>query len=179
MIEFDYEYKYLKLSCNNTEIIIALSLDNSMKEITYAAKSNLLFKDQEGDWGHACGVGSSENEALQMCLNEICNYINCDLNSCQNLQVLNITKKITLISKNKTFEYLIKENNKNTSILTNDEIISINKDIDIVNYFTTNFKFLKDKGINQISKKKLLEKKFLPVFDLLYSKYNSEEDLSL
>ena len=60
MFKYRHDYKYLQLKINMLNIIIELSKDNTFGEMTYSAKTNVMFQDEYGDWGHAVGVGQTK-----------------------------------------------------------------------------------------------------------------------
>lgn len=116
MIEYDYRYKHLQLIAGAHKMIIELSRDNMFNEISYSAKSNLLFLDNDETWGHAVGVGGNEEDAVKMCLAEIRDYLNYEFTPI--MQELNIPKKITFIYKRRTIILYIEQLDNNFSILT-------------------------------------------------------------
>jgi len=73
-MKYNFCYKYYKLKNKDTYLIIQLSYDNTMKRSSYLAATNIVFKDNEGDLGHAGGSGENEMNALNMCVKDINEY---------------------------------------------------------------------------------------------------------
>ncbi len=167
-IEYDYRYKHLLLIAGGEEIIIELSKDTMLKEITYSAKSNLLFFDADETWGRAVGVGSNEQAALDMCLKEIKNYLNCEFVS--NFKEVDLPQKFTYIYKRKTIILYFEQNGNNFSILTpkgRKEIVTDS----IVDYITKNPKEFKNDSVDNYSPQLFNMYHFSEPFDAKTKKY--------
>lgn len=168
MIEYDYRYKHLLLIAGGEEIIIELSKDTMLKETTYSAKSNLLFFDADETWGRAVGVGSNEQAALDMCLKEIKNYLNCEFVS--NFKEVDLPQKFTYIYKRKTIILYFEQNGNNFSILTpkgRKEIVTDS----IVDYITKNPKEFKNDSVDNYSPQLFNMYHFSEPFDAKAKKY--------
>ena len=180
MIEYDYRYKHLQLIAGNCKIIIELSKDNMFKEINYSAKSNLLFLDNDETWGHAVGVGSSEEDALKMCYKELEQYLGLtfDKSITDNISILDIPKQITIENKTDIIILLVKTENNHQVILTNQGKIIIGQDVNIIDYLNKNIKLFINKGINNSSDEFLELNEFSPIFNRLSSKYTPNNSLT-
>lgn len=167
-IEYDYRYKHLLLIAGGEEIIIELSKDTMLKETTYSAKSNLLFFDADETWGRAVGVGSNEQAALDMCLKEIKNHLNCEFVS--NFKEVDLPQKFTYIYKRKTIILYFEQNGNNFSILTpkgRKEIVTDS----IVDYITKNPKEFKNDSVDNYSPQLFNMYNFSEPFDAKAKKY--------
>ena len=167
-IEYDYRYKHLLLIAGGEEIIIELSKDTMLKETTYSAKSNLLFFDADETWGRAVGVGSNEQAALDMCLKEIKNYLNCEFVS--NFKEIDLPQMFTYIYKRKTIILYFEQNGNNFSILTpkgRKEIVAYS----IVDYITKNPKEFKNDSVDNYSPQLFNMYNFSEPFDAKTKKY--------
>ena len=151
MIKYNYCYKYVKININSIDIIIELSFDNTLGEDMYSAKTNLLFKDENGDYGHACGVGRTEEISLKMCLNEIKQYFNLSGDISEDYTDLDIPKKITIDYNKKPIVLFIKKENNQQIILTNKNKILIDYDENVVEYISKNIKLFVNQSIDNQS----------------------------
>lgn len=167
-IEYDYRYKHLLLIAGGEEIIIELSKDTMLKETTYSAKSNLLFFDADETWGRAVGVGSNEQVALDMCLKEIKNYLNCEFVS--KFKEVDLPKKFTYIYKRKTIILYFEQNGNNFSILTPKGLKEIVTD-SIVDYITKNPKEFKNDSVDNYLPQLFNIYNFSEPFDAKAKKY--------
>lgn len=168
-MKYNYCYKYVKININSIDIIIELSFDNTLGEDMYSAKTNLLFKDENGDYGHACGVGRTEEISLKMCLNEIKQYLNIEDEINDNIE-LDIPRKITIIHKNKPIILFVKNENEQQIILTKKGRIYIDSNENILDYITKHIKLFIKNGIDNFSKDFFKENNFEPIFDNLFVK---------
>ncbi len=178
MIEYDYGYKHLQLMAGAQEIIVELSKDTMFKETSYSAKSNLLFWDtNEEAWGHAAGVGRNEQDALKMCIGEIENYTNHNVD--MNLMTeIDIPKRFTFIYKKRTGILYIKQKDNNFSILTSKGRIEVITD-DIVEYISKKPKEFVNCSVDDYSEQLFKTYNFSKPFDEMYEKYNNSETSSL
>lgn len=174
MLQFDYGYKHLKLKINSLEIIIEISCDNTLNKMVYAAKTNYLFKDEFGDWGHACGVGNSEDEALTMCIQEIENYLNMKINDKINKINLNMPKRLTIQLRNDVIILYVIDKDGGQVIVSKDNEIKIGNE-DVIKFVSKNLKLFKNKGIDKSSVENLKLKENYQFFDNLSYKYKREE----
>ena len=176
MIEYDYRYKHLQLITGAHKMIIELSRDNMFNEISYSAKSNLLFLDNDETWGHAVGVGRNEEDAVKMCLAEIRDYLNYEFTPI--MQELNIPKKITFIYKRRTIILYIEQLDNNFSILTKNgrkNIVTNN----IVEYIANNPKEFINDSVDNYSEQLFKMHNFSKPFDAMTKKYNNSETCNL
>lgn len=176
MIEYDYRYKHLQLIAGAHKMIIELSRDNMFNEISYSAKSNLLFLDNDETWGHAVGVGGKEEDAVKMCLAEIRDYLNYEFTPI--MQELNIPKKITFIYKRRTIILYIEQLDNNFSILTKNGRKNIITD-DIVEYIANNPKEFINDSVDNYSEQLFKMHNFSKPFDAMTKKYNNSETCNL
>lgn len=168
-MNYSFSYKYLKIKNGKENFIIECSYDTMLGKKVYAAKTNLLFKDEFGDWGHACGVGKSEEEAVNGCCNEINEYINTNFTyeQIKNCQDDDLLKKIVIEKHNKPIEIFYKQENNNVDCFCKDKT-----DLKTVLYAC------KMVGIEDNTKTTLThitedEKKDV-IFDTLTRKYNND-----
>ena len=164
MFKYDFAYKYLAINNITDDLIIELSIDNMLGKVIYSAKTNYLFQDSNGDWGHACGVGDCESKALTMCFNEINSYISL---SNTDTRIVDLPQKITLIYKEKPIILYIA--NRNT-IVTNNGNHMIEPDTDIIAYFSKHYMEYENSGIDKATKSKLLNNNY-NFFDNLSKKF--------
>jgi hypothetical protein len=169
MLKYCFCYNYIKLNCN--DIVIQLSKDNTCGKLIFSAKTNVLFKDEYGDWGHACGVGNSEEKALEMCLNEIANYIKTDVEQPLSIETLIIPKKFTFIYKDKAIILFIQNCNDNQVILTNNSKIYIDNDVNVIEFINKNKRKFLDKGVTDTSNEFFAKNKFGIIFDNMSKKF--------
>ncbi|MDD4276148.1 MAG: hypothetical protein PHO33_04130 [Clostridia bacterium] len=171
MFKYSYSYKYFNLKNNVINIVIQLSFDNMLGKGIYAAKTNVLFRDENGDWGHACGVGDTEESALSMCINEIHTYLKSNNKKLDNWTEINLPSKITFLNKEQTITlYLLNEDNKQI-ILTNDVKIFINPGIDVIKYISKNKKSFLNNGIKSVSADFLKKNDIKAIFDNMSIKF--------
>jgi hypothetical protein len=173
MFKYRYDYKYLKIDIGLLYIIIELSKDNSLGKMTYSAKTNLMFQDEYGDWGHAVGVGQNEDESLTMCIREIKEYLKREFTPA--LEVINIPQKIVYDYKNNTVVLNIKENNGEYYILTpnGQKSVGIGDPITIVSKQQKEFLQF---SIPEYSKELFDKNDFGKPFDAMTEKYPPEEN---
>lgn len=176
MIEYDYRYKHLQLIAGAHKMIIELSRDNMFNEISYSAKSNLLFLDNDETWGHAVGVGGNEEDAVKMCLAEIRDYLNYEFTPI--MKELNIPKKITFIYKRRTIILYIEQLDNNFSILTKNGRKNIITD-NIVEYIADNPKEFINDSVDNYSEQLFKMHNFSKPFDAMTKKYNNSETCNL
>ena len=180
MLRFNYGYKHLKLKIGNLEIIIELSYDNTLKKPIYSAKSNILFKDQYGDWGHAVGVGDNEEQALQMCYKELEDYLNIKFNKVDmaNVSDFDLPKRITIQHKEDVVVLYVKAYQEQQVILTSFGKIIIDKNTNLLEYLNKNIKQFINRGVNNMPDEFFANNEFAPIFNKLSTKYNSNNFLS-
>lgn len=145
-------------------------------EISYSAKSNLLFLDNDETWGHAVGVGGNEEDAVKMCLAEIRDYLNYEFTPI--MQELNIPKKITFIYKRRTIILYIEQLDNNFSILTKNGRKNIVTN-DIVEYIANNPKEFVNDSVDNYSEQLFKMYNFNKPFDAMTKKYNTSETCNL
>lgn len=173
MFKYRYDYKHLNLKINSLNIVIELSKDNTMGSISYSAKTNLMFQDEYGDWGHAVGVGSDEQKALSMCIKEIHDYTNLNIEA-NKIYEINLPSRITTVYKNKTVILYVKMVNNEYMLLTNQGVVKLPKNIDIIEYIEENSKKLLQLGVNQNSKEYFEDYNFEEPFENMTEKYCSK-----
>ena len=134
--KYKYAYKFLSMNFRVQELTIELSCNHIPNKLIYNAKSNLLFKDEFGNWCHAVGIGANEQEALSKCYELIKDFtgynFGIDQKEINLTQVFTYTfKKQPIVLNLKQIEdgYLLLSPNGNLKINTNDIIntIAINK----------------------------------------------------
>lgn len=167
MIYYDYGYKYLKANIGNHELVVELSLDNFMKQKTFSAKTNYLFFDEnEQSWGHACGVGQSETDALQMCVNEIKAYTGVDVN----FQDLYCPQRISFEKNDKNYTLYFKIIDKTIHIMTPNGVESIEIKGDVLDTILGFCK--KYSGEELDARDKVFEQNdFIPIFENSFERY--------
>lgn len=171
MLKYNYSYKYVNFKNDDVNIIIQLSFDNIIGKGIYAAKTNILFKDEYGDWGHACGIGDTEEEALSMCIGEINSYLtNFNIVS-DNLTEIKLPKKFIFLDKKQTIVLYITNKNDNQIILTSKDKVIIDKNINIVLYITKNKKQFLHKSIENLSLKFFNKYELDNIFDNMSTKF--------
>lgn len=176
MFKYRYDYKYLNLKINSINIVIELSKDNTLGNTSYSAKTNLMFKDEYGDWGHAVGVGNNEQDALKMCLLEICEYLNCEM--LPTIEDLKMPTKIVFEWKKKTIVLNIEQYDNYFSILTPKGRKNIITD-DIVEYISNHPKeFIKD-SVDNYSEQLFKMFNFSKPFEAMTKKYDSSETCNI
>ncbi|MBO5910493.1 MAG: hypothetical protein J6Q15_03180 [Clostridia bacterium] len=171
MIEYDIAYKHLGLDVGDKKIIVELSLDNMMGEKTFSATSNLLFFDSDETWGHACGVGETEHDALNMCINEIENYTNSNVDT-NMVYETDLPKRLTFVYKKETVILYFKKVDNEYILLTSQGIIKIPNELDLIKYIDKNAKKLSKLGIKQYSKEYFQNHKFEELFENMTEKYH-------
>ena len=179
-MKYNFCYKYYKLKTNHVEIIIELSYDNTLSNGTYGAKTNLLFRDEEDDLGHAAGVGKTELDAIHMCLKETNEYskstsgfnlnklkepLNVTIDS---LQQINMPCCISfMLSKNKTATVYFKKEENELIVLTDKTKFSLPMEGDVIETLENNIKKIKHSNANNFTKEYLQQNDFYPVFNSL------------
>ncbi len=166
MFEYDHGYRYIKTNVNNKTIIIELSKDNMFGKIGYSAKTNLYFLDTDGTWGAACGIGKDEKSALDMCVNELNQYLGTSGNTSLNLKFeeADLPKRVTFVYKDKTSVIFYKNLSNNIMLLTENGQISIQNQ-DIIKYISKNVRNLINQGVNEKCKDFFEKNNFYPKFD--------------
>ena len=176
MFKYRHDYKYIKIDVNNFEIIIELSRDNTLGKMTYSAKTNLMFLDEFDCWGHAVGVGRSEEDALEMCYNEMHNYTNQDFE--YQPEIVEIPQKIVYEYKKETIVLNFEECGDKYIILTPNgkkEIVSKN----IIKTIADNQKEFASDSIPYYDEKLFTQFEFGKPFDTMTAKYeNNSLDLA-
>ncbi len=178
MLHYDYGYKHYKLKIDEQEIFIELSIDNFMNQETYSAKTNYLFFDNnERSWGHACGVGANEENAINMCLQEVKCYTGIELPIPE--EDISIPQRITIENKNNIdVFYNLKENESNKLLTSHGvDIISLESK-DILTFVLENINKYKGCGVELEKVDKNIQ--FKNIFETLTKKYcgipNNEKD---
>lgn len=173
MFKYRYNYKYLNLKIKSLNIVIELAKDNTLGNTSYSAKTNLMFQDEYKDWGHAVGVGSSEQDALKMCLAEIREYLNNEF-SLVIEELMSIPTKIVFEYKKKIIVLNIEQVDNNFSILTPKGRKNIITE-DIVEYISNNPKEFINDSVENYSEQLFKKYNFNKTFDAMTSKYFSWE----
>lgn len=176
MFKYRYDYKYLNLKNKSLNIVIELARDNTFGNALYSAKTNFMFKDEYGDWGHAVGVGNNEQEALKMCLQEICKYLNCEISP--TIEDLKMPTKIVFECKKKTIVLNIEQYDNYFSILTpkgRKNIITT----DIVEYISNHPKEFIHDSIDNYSEQFFKMYNFSKPFDAMTKKYDGSETCNI
>lgn len=176
MFKYRYNYKYLNLKIKSLNIVIELAKDNTLGNTSYSAKTNLMFKDEYGDWGHAVGVGNSEQDALKMCLAEIREYLNQEFSPL--LEELNIPTKIIFEYKKKTIVLNIEQLDNSFSILTTNGRKNIITD-NIVEYIANNPKEFINDSVDNYCEQLFKMHNFSKPFDAMTKKYDNSETCNL
>lgn len=173
MFKYRHDYKYLQLKINMLNIIIELSKDNTFGEMTYSAKTNVMFQDEYGDWGHAVGVGQTEKDALDMCINEIRDYVK--QNFSLQFKNVSIPQKFVYDFKNNIIVLNINENNGEYTILTPNGSKNIGK-VNIVETINKRAKEFSQYNVPEYSKELFEQFGFKKTFDALTEKYPPDEN---
>jgi len=175
MFKYNFSYKYFKLKYKNLNLIIELSKDNTLGKMIYSAKTNYMFRDKSGDWGHACGVGSNEDEALKMCLGEVREFLEIDNNSKLADFLFNtyLPQKVVFLNESNAIVLFAQNVNKNIEILTSCGIKEIDLQTDLIDFLTKNIKEYCSIGVKDTSSKFLTEHHFENIFDNLTCKYEN------
>lgn len=172
MFKYRYDYKYLNLKINSLNIVIELSKDNTLGNTSYSAKTNFMFKDEYGDWGHAVGVGSNEQDALNMCLLEIREYLNYEFPP--TFEELKMPTKIVFEYKKRTIVLNIEYLDNCFSILTPKGRKNIDTD-DIIEYISNNPKEFINDSVDNYSEQLFKMYNFNKTFDAMTKKYDNSE----
>ncbi|MBQ7467081.1 MAG: hypothetical protein IJS74_03320 [Clostridia bacterium] len=172
MLHYDYGYKHLKYVVGNVEMLIELSVDNFMEQETYSAKTDYLFyDDKEQSWGHACGVGSSEDQALKMCLGEIKDYTG--INPILSSKDDSIPQRITIENKDDIVILYYLNNNDGDNLLTLKGTETINLgEFDILTYLIKNYKQYKDCSVETEKLDTDKNIQFKSIFETMTKKYS-------
>lgn len=175
-MKYDYRYKYLQLIAGSQKIIIELNEDTTLGGKTFGAKSDFMFQDEYGDWGHAVGVGKNEQAALNMCINEIENYTGYHIDTSL-ITEINLPKKIVFEYKKRIITLNIEQIDNNYSILTPKGRKNIVTD-NLVECISKNPKeFIKD-NIDGYSEQFFKLYNFDKPFDALTKKYTLNNSLN-
>lgn len=176
-MKYDYGYRHLQILTNKFKIIIELSEDTMLNGKTFCAKSNLMFQDEYGDWGHAAGVGRNEQDALKMCIDEIENYTShhIDMNL---ITEINLPKKIVFEYKKQTIVLYVEQSKESFSILTSNGRKNIITD-NIVEYIANNPKEFVNDSVDNYSEQLFKMHNFSKPFDAMTKKYNNSETCNL
>lgn len=172
MFKFRYDYKYLNLKIKSLNIVVELAKDNTFGNTSYSAKTNFMFKDEYGDWGHAVGVGDNEQDALNMCLSELSKYLNCEISP--TIEQLNMPTKIVFEWKKKTIVLNIEQFDNYFSILMpkgRKNIITK----DIVEYISNNPKEFINDSVDNYSEQLFKMFNFGKPFDAMTKKYHNQQ----
>jgi len=178
-MRFNYCYKYYLLQTNENRLIIELSYDNTLQTPAYSAKTNIVFMDDEGDIGHACGVGRSEKEALEMCIRELTeiypNLNKYNIEKYKTIGEIDLSKlteislpvKISIDLKNVITTCYFKKEDKNLLVLTDVDkfYLPIEKDV-----LYTLEKHINEIGVSELknfTKEYLINNDFYPTFEAL------------
>ena len=172
MLKYDYAYKYLHLPMEKLKIILELSVDTMTGKKNVCAKSNLLFQDEYGDWGHAVGVASEEQEALKMCFGEIKEYTGYDVDVNQ-ITEINLPKKIVIEYKHKPIVLFVEQNGDNYSFLTPNGRKDVVTD-DIIRYICGHVKEFKNDDVDYHDEKLFAKYNFSKPFDAMSKNYNKD-----
>ena len=139
-------------------------------ENIYSAKTNFLYQDEYGDYGHACGLGSNEQQALQMCVGEIQKYEKSTDIDIADLVEINLLKEFNFYNKNTLVTLFISNNKDNNVIFWQDYKIELDKKIDVKNYILTNYKLLTNKNIPNFEKSNFVKSNPQLVFENHFNK---------
>ena len=170
MIEYDMAYKHLGLDVVDKKIVIELTIDNMMGKKTFSATSNFMFFDINETWGHACGVGETEQDALNMCIKEIHDYTNLDIDK-NKIYEINLPKRLTYIYKTKTVILYVKVLDENYMLLTNKGIIQVPKKENLIKFVNNNAKKFSELSIEKCPKEYFENYKFNEIFANMTDKY--------
>ena len=169
-MKYDLRYKYLEAGICKEKVVVELGFDNMLDKNVFSAKSNLLFKDENGDYGHAVGVGKNEKDALLMCINEIKEYTNCNINE-NDFVEMSMLQKLVFEYKKKTVILYFEQSGGECRVFTRDGVKTIVTD-DIVEYVHDNIKevvgYSLDENLDKILKKYGINR----VFDMMTEKFN-------
>ncbi len=170
-MKYDYGYKHLQILINNLKIIVELSEDTMLNRKTYCAKSDLMFKDEYGDWGHAVGVGRNEQDALNMCIDEIDNYTSRHIDMGL-ITEINLPKRIVFEYKKKTIVLYFEQLDNCFSVLTKNGRKNIITD-NIIEYIANNPKEFINDNVDNYSEQLFKMHNFSKPFDAMTKKYDS------
>ncbi len=137
-MKYDLRYKYLEAHIGKEKVVVEFGFDNMLGKDVFSAKSNLLFKDKNGDYGHAVGVGKNEKDALLMCINEIKEYTNCDIVENDFVEI-DCLKRIVFEYKKKAYSLYFEQSEGAYCVFTFAGTKTIVTD-DIVKYVSDNIK---------------------------------------
>ncbi|MBE5741193.1 MAG: hypothetical protein E7351_01505 [Clostridiales bacterium] len=177
MFKYRYNYKYLNLKFKSLNIVIELAKDNTWGNTSYSAKTNLMFKDEYDDWGHAAGVGRNEQDALNMCIDEIEHYTGHQIDMSL-ITEINLAKKIVFEYKKQTIVLNIEQIDNNFSILTPNGRKNIITD-NIIEYISNNLKEFINDSVDNYSEELFKMYNFSKPFDAMTKKYNNSENCNL
>ena len=164
MFKGNYCYKYLKLNYRSLDIIIELSVDNSFGKSVFSAKTNFMFKDEFGDWGHAVGVGQNENEALAICFEELNGYLHSKVS--KELKEVKLPQKIVFDFENKAVVLYLNKCAGGYLILTTNGTEYVKSD-DICETISLNPHKFVNYSILEYNEKLFRNNKFNEPFDVL------------
>lgn len=179
MLKCNYAYKHLKIKIGPLEMVVELSIDNMLGSKIYAAKTNMLFLDENESWGHACGVGDTEKKAVDMCLGEISKYLSNINDDSLNITEINIPKRITFEYKKQPVVLYFNELANKKIILTRFGQYELGQNDEVLDYISKNIKSLSKGDISNMSNDYYVENGFCPIFNNLSSKYISDNNCNL
>jgi hypothetical protein len=186
-MKYNLYYKYYKLLIAENEYIISLGIDNTLtgEKATPSARSNVLFYEKnEGSFGHAAGIGETEEDALKMCVWEIKQYLsgksgveytpkpdfkNTDISALN--EVVLPYKFVGIIDKDNTATVLFKRESNGLIILTDKGALTLRMEKDILTTLCNNIDKFKESDIDKATEKYLKSHSFFPTFEATFKKH--------
>ena len=165
-MKYNLTYKYYIVKTQNKDIIIELSYDNTMNKEVFSAKTNTKFMDENGDRFRACGIGDNETDALEMCLNEIKEFYDSNINVSM-VKEIDLPFKISVEIKSNIATCYFKKKNNQLLILTDKNLFELPLIDNIVLTIEKNLKFINGSEYKNFTKEYLQDNDFYPVFDSL------------
>lgn len=179
-MRYNFCYKYYKLKVDDIDIILELSYDNTLGAGSYGAHTNTLFKDTEGDLGHAAGVGKTEIDAVNMCLKEVMeasngideynkNKLKHPLNvTISDLKEINLPYRVSFVlGSNKYTTIYFKKEQDVLKVLTDKTVVDIPISGDVIQTLEKHIKLIKHSEDNNFTKEYLQHNNFYPIFKFL------------
>jgi len=164
MFKYHFTYKYFKVKLNRTIMFVGVTCDNEFGETCYSAVSNLLFRDEYGDWGHAVGVGDTEQAAWNMFWKDLQQYfpdVDCEKHKCD-IEEITFPQRV-LICKGNAILLAHDDGNGTKTILTKNGMEKAFTD-DLVKYIADNRRKYRRLSISEDDYDFLKRYDFFPTF---------------
>ena len=173
MILLNETLKYYKCYFDNLVFYIEISCDYSVGKTFYAAKTSLLFKDDEG-YVPCAGVGDTEDKALNNCNKEFFDAVSINKGIIQKKNLIKMEKvemplKVSALIAGERSVFLYKMANEKILLLTNRNLVKTNA-LDL-NRITLEDEKQLVAGTDYFPKEYLIKNNFFPVFSSLYQIY--------